>query len=326
MSERLIEFLDLLNAATDTSHILEESSRFIVKKYTLKNCLMFFDNKEAAYFTPEQPLRSVVKMLAQQAMKDNSFVLVKHPDTDVMTSGSPEVEKVKECLLAFPLVIKGKTAGAFVFVADHDLGLAVAELRVLVDRIDVALNRAQLFKEVHQSSITDALTGMYNKAYFIESLKKEVERAQRNQHPISLIFFDFDDFKKYNDTHGHVAGDELLKQLGTLVRQNIRGVDIPCRFGGEEFVVVLPETGHEHAFATAERLRNKVSEARKTTISLGVITCLNASVSGETLLKEADKALYKAKSQGKNKTVNFVIVDKALGVIDVQDASGIGKL
>jgi diguanylate cyclase (GGDEF)-like protein len=138
--------------------------------------------------------------------------------------------------------------------------------------------------------------------------------------------FDFDNFKELNDTQGHVEGDKLLQQLGELLRASIRAIDIPARYGGEEFTIILPETQHDHAHSFAERLRETVQDKFPTTISIGIATCLNASVSPETLLKEADKALYVAKRNGKNQTRSFLIIDKALGVIDVQQAGGFGKV
>lgn len=325
MSEQLISFLDLLNAAMDASRIVEESCAFLVKQFKLANCAVFFARKEHSYFTLNKELASTARVIADQAVRDNAFVLVRNPATDPLTSKLSGAKQFSQCLLAFPLLVKKRGAGALVLVAERDLSPEVSKISVLVKRISVALARAKLFSEVQQNSFTDALTGLYNKAYFVSSLKNEVERAKRTSRPISLLFFDFDNFKEYNDTHGHVAGDELLRQVGMIVKQNVRAIDVPCRFGGEEFAVVLPETTHEQAFATAERLRNSVQKNCNTSISVGAITCLNASAPPETLLKEADNALYKAKKQGKNRTVSFIMVDKALGVIDVNDASNLGR-
>jgi len=197
---------------------------------------------------------------------------------------------------------------------------------LLLEKLSIALGRAQRFQDVQHSAMTDALTGLYNKAYFLEALKNEVARSQRSQRPISLLLFDLDNFKEYNDSYGHPKGDELLKQLGEVIRANARTLDIASRYGGEEFAIILPETGHDAAFAIAERLRKAVQDTCPTTVSIGVCTCVNASASPETLLNEADKALYVAKRNGKNQTRNFLIIDKALGVIDVQDAAGIGKV
>jgi diguanylate cyclase (GGDEF)-like protein len=196
---------------------------------------------------------------------------------------------------------------------------------LLLEKLSVALGRAHRFQSAQYSAMTDALTGLYNKAYFLESLKNEIARSARSQRPISLVMFDFDNFKELNDTQGHVEGDRLLQQIGELLRASIRAIDIPARYGGEEFVIILPETAHDHAYSFAERLRATVQDKFPTTISIGIATCLNASVSPETLLNEADKALYVSKRNGKNQTRNFLIIDKALGVIDVQQAGGFGK-
>jgi len=149
------------------------------------------------------------------------------------------------------------------------------------------------------------------------------KKGKRNQKPLSLVMFDFDNFKELNDTHGHIEGDRILKEIGRLLKEQIRSMDIPCRYGGEEFTVILPETAQDDAFSIAERLRKSVEDAFSglTTVSLGVITCMNSSIDANTMIKQADAALYKAKSLGKNRTVNFVVIDKSIAPIDIQEAS-----
>lgn len=161
-------------------------------------------------------------------------------------------------------------------------------------------------------AVTDELTGLFNRRYMESHLSTQIDLAIANGKPMSLILFDLDHFKVINDTHGHEAGDEILQQIGGIVAANVRGVDLGCRYGGEEFVVIMPGRDSETAFAIAERLRAVVADhdfqsnadlSLKVTISAGVATLEGPDDSPLHLLRRADKALYEAKDAGRNKVV-----------------------
>ncbi|EDP74082.1 GGDEF domain-containing protein [Hydrogenivirga sp. 128-5-R1-1] len=154
-------------------------------------------------------------------------------------------------------------------------------------------------------SETDRLTGLYNKGKFNEVLQREIQRAKRYKRPLSLIIFDIDHFKKINDTYGHKVGDEVLKALAKLIKKNIRKTDFAARWGGEEFVILAPETNVEGAKKLAEKLRQAVETYKfptvgKVTISLGVAQ-LEPDEKPEDFIVRADMALYKAKEGGRNR-------------------------
>jgi two-component system cell cycle response regulator len=161
-----------------------------------------------------------------------------------------------------------------------------------------------------QSAITDRLTGTYNKGYFQHYLKNELMRAERHAFPVAMLMLDLDDFKLVNDRHGHLAGDKLLREIAEILRQNIRETDFLARFGGDEFVIVMPYTQKEEAFAIAERIRMvfdthpiAVSDHASLSISMSM-GVTDVAVGNDTLLDvihKADKALYAAKFDGKNK-------------------------
>ena len=162
-------------------------------------------------------------------------------------------------------------------------------------------------------SLTDELTGLCNKRALMERLAEEGALAAREGRPLSLILLDLDDFKAVNDTHGHAFGDLVLKALADSVRGSIRGTDIPCRFGGEEFVIIMPMEGSAEARIVAERIRERFAaaplskldgEAVNVTVSLGVAELAPAETP-EALLDRADQAMYEAKRLGKNRTVAF---------------------
>ncbi len=170
--------------------------------------------------------------------------------------------------------------------------------------------RQELEDELRALASVDGLTGINNRRHFLELCEKELDRAQRYDHPLALMMMDIDHFKRVNDTYGHAAGDEVLKQLAATCAANLRGVDILGRLGGEEFAVVLPECGIEAAYHAAERLRQTLAKievsseqgAISFTISIGVV----ARNSGEGLtaaLDRADKAMYAAKQGGRNRVV-----------------------
>ncbi|MEM9058552.1 MAG: diguanylate cyclase [Pseudomonadota bacterium] len=166
------------------------------------------------------------------------------------------------------------------------------------------LNR--FFREL---AIRDGLTGLYNHRYFHEALSGEVDRARRYERELSVLFIDVDYFKAYNDTHGHQRGDELLKELAELLQASVRETDVVARWGGEEFVIMTPETGASEAASMAETLREKVARhpfseresqpAKCITVSIGVAT-LVAGGTDQTLVFRADKAVYAAKAKGRN--------------------------
>ena len=160
----------------------------------------------------------------------------------------------------------------------------------------------QLENELKELTIKDGLTGLYNQRYFHERLQVEIERARRQDHPLSLLLFDVDRFKQYNDTKGHLEGDKVLKAIGDVVRECTREfVDIGCRYGGDEFTIILPETDVELAQQIAERIRASF-EARKfdeCTLSVGVMTYRHDSTP-QSFIRFADEMMYGAKRAGGN--------------------------
>lgn len=161
-----------------------------------------------------------------------------------------------------------------------------------------------LFDEVVRSSLQDELTGLFNRRYFDRSLAREMNRARRHEKNVALLIFDIDDFKQYNDRFGHAAGDQVLQRVGLILRETLRSEDIPCRFGGEEFVAILPETSSDQARPLIERVVARVAAAdfehTHITISGGVADFpTHGQEPGEVFL-QADRALYAAKARGKN--------------------------
>jgi len=164
-----------------------------------------------------------------------------------------------------------------------------------------------------EMAITDQLTGLHNRRYMSRHLDTLVGNARKNERPLAFVIMDIDFFKQVNDTYGHDIGDEVLKEFATRISANVRGIDLACRFGGEEFVVVMPDTDLSFAYSISERLRQSIEttpvkisrapNALKITISIGIAGLEDADASAEALLRRADQALYRAKRSGRNKVV-----------------------
>ena len=163
-------------------------------------------------------------------------------------------------------------------------------------------------EEIYRLMTIDGLTQVYNKRYFLESLERELSRSRRYRRALSLIMFDIDHFKNINDTYGHLAGDAVLKQLCGVIGSRIRQEDLLCRYGGEEFAILLPEIDHFNAKLTAEKIRRLVEQTTfsfentpiPVTICLGVASVDRDDLDAETFIKMADAQLYRAKNNGRN--------------------------
>ncbi len=175
----------------------------------------------------------------------------------------------------------------------------------------------KVFEEASHYSKCDYLTGLYNRGYFEEALQGEISRAKRYKTEFSLIFFDIDNFKRINDTVGHLGGDLALSKIADLIRTEKRGEDIAARYGGEELVLVLPSTSKSNAVIKAERIRQKISELPlsfgginfSVTMSGGIATYPHDAITAEGIIECADQALYRSKASGKNQ-INLYSSDK----------------
>ena len=182
----------------------------------------------------------------------------------------------------------------------------------MAGHIALALSNLRLSEKLRHQSIRDPLTGLFNRRYMEESLERELRRAVRNNELVALLMIDIDHFKQFNDTFGHQAGDTLLREFGTFLRQRTRGQDVACRFGGEEFVIILTASSLDGANHRAEVLREELKQLvvqhvgqvlGALSISIGVSAFPNHGSSTEELLHAADRALYRAKSEGRDRVV-----------------------
>jgi diguanylate cyclase (GGDEF)-like protein len=179
---------------------------------------------------------------------------------------------------------------------------ALREQRLARDKMKAESELRRANKRLEELSITDDLTGIYNRRNFYEKLSQEIARAGRHKRPLSLLMFDVDHFKSYNDTHGHLAGNRILERVGRIISEETREVDFGFRYGGDEFTVILPETSKENAMVVAERIRKAFEKCKfdETTLSIGIAQ-YDLQSDLDTIIRNADEAMYKAKNQGGNK-------------------------
>ncbi len=221
--------------------------------------------------------------------------------------------------LSIPLVYKNDVMGVINFAREGRSSFNsqdVKKLSLVSGQIALAIANAQLYTRTRELSVRDELTGINNRRYFQQMLQMEWKRAVRFHRDISLIMLDVDHFKQYNDSFGHLQGDKVLKRIGGLLMKNLREVDTIARFGGEEFIMLLPDTDKQGAIVVAEKVRllmeqekflnDSRGDTRRVTISVGVSTYPDDVGDMDDLIDHADIALYRAKENGRNRIECFL--------------------
>jgi len=232
------------------------------------------------------------------------------------TARCTHADGVKGTYLCIPIMAQGEALGILHFQAtEHSPSLADAELSfrtTFAGQVGLSLANIRLREALRTQSIRDPLTGLYNRRHLGEMLERETRRASRAGHGLGIMMLDLDHFKKFNDTYGHEAGDTVLREAASLLAKSVRAEDIVCRFGGEEFVIILPMADIKASQARAERIRAKVRELSivhqgqslgTVTVSVGVAALPDHGTSSKDLLEAADAALYRAKREGRDRVV-----------------------
>ncbi len=229
----------------------------------------------------------------------------------------PDVPRNARSVIAVPLIGRDRVLGALLLYSVSPSAFSERELAYFTaigKQLSIALDNATLHRRATELSYHDPLTGLFNRRYLEEALETEVRRAGRYALPLSLNMLDIDHFKGFNDTFGHTRGDEVLRAVSQRLREQTRNADIVTRYGGEEFVVILPMTTKPHARLVAEKLRAAIAAAviadagpdgARITISVGVSTFPEDSSTATGLLQAADAALYAAKDRGRNRVEAF---------------------
>lgn len=232
-----------------------------------------------------------------------------HKDIRFSSEADSKTAFTTKSLMAVPIIVDGVVIGVMEAInkcddtcfSKYDLDL----LEKLSSQAAIAIKNAQMY----EMAITDGLTRLFIHRYFQKRLSEEFNRAQRYDHDLAIIMFDIDHFKRFNDNYGHQMGDEVLKKTAQVLAENCRSSDLPCRYGGEEMAVILPEADIEGALAFAEKMRTLIEEMElefqgnkvQITVSGGVASlCANAPTSKAEFIQMADQALYYSKEMGRN--------------------------
>lgn len=255
--------------------------------------------------------------LTHQILAEGEILVVGDCSGDPLCKNSLLQQEGIRSLVAVPLKVQQKNVGILYlddFLPRNFAAEQLHLLSVLGSFASMSIDNARLHREMCHLASTDGLTGLYNHRIFSQMLKEELSRALRYRLPLSLVIFDVDDFKRFNDTYGHPDGDRVLLAVAEILRETLRNCDIPFRYGGEEFIALLPETGRDAAVLVAERIRQEIEIASRrhlpediphgVTVSVGVAAFPGDAETADKLLKVADGLLYRAKKHGKN-TVYF---------------------
>ncbi len=215
--------------------------------------------------------------------------------------------------MCVPMMAQGEAIGLLHLSLSHPGRLSEAKQRLVMtvaEHIALSLANLKLQDTLRGQSIRDPLTGLFNRRYMEESLDREMRRAVRGRHPVGIIMLDIDHFKAFNDTFGHEAGDALLREVGQILQRSIRGEDIACRYGGEEFTLILPEASLPDAAQRAEQIREAIRDLDvhyrhqplgRVTVSLGVAIFPDHGPRADAVIRAADAALYQAKAAGRDR-------------------------
>ncbi|TSJ88155.1 GGDEF domain-containing protein [Chitinimonas sp. BJB300] len=221
-----------------------------------------------------------------------------------------------DAYLCLPLMAGGEPVGILYLeagtaeVADAFPPELLQVANTLTEQVALAVTNMNLRENLRRQSIVDALTGLYNRRFLNETLERELVRANRQNTPLSLVMLDVDHFKRFNDNHGHEAGDQVLRHIAQLLLKSLRGSDLACRFGGEELTLIMPETDQVAALAKCELLREQIAQLTvrvggvvlpAVTISMGLAVYPRDGEQADTLIQHADAALYRAKNDGRNR-------------------------
>jgi diguanylate cyclase (GGDEF)-like protein/putative nucleotidyltransferase with HDIG domain len=225
-------------------------------------------------------------------------------------TGDTHLKQGIRSIVYLPLMVKGEAIGSLVVASSQPNAYTPGQVHLLeslASQIAMPVENSRLYAKAEQRARVDELTGLFNRRHFDERLGEEIDRHSRYGGMLSLIFLDLDFFKAYNDKHGHLAGDKVLARVGQLIEKSIRNIDIAFRYGGDEFAVLIPQSGVDDAFVVAERVRTKIaSEMRRKTFSIttsiGLASWPSDGVTADELINAADKALYYTKQTGGNRT------------------------
>jgi len=311
----LFEFSKEVGGAQEVDRALSACAQFVMRKFKLRNILISYNGKEVRLFNASPSEHLAEQRLIAHVKGGKSTCTVQNAQTDFLFDGIEKREVLPRVMVGFPIFSFGELCGHMIVYSEEPVNCEM--INDVVQEFGVVCARLFAFEKVQKSASEDPLTGLANRSLLQQELDKVLPELSSRQLPFSVFISDIDNFKKFNDTKGHPEGDRLLKSVADVMRLCAPKNSVSCRYGGEEFVMALPGFDQNAAKEVAEQFRKEVEKVCEATISVGVMTCANSSVSWQMCVREADRALYRAKHLGKNRVISFLMLDKSLGVIDV---------
>jgi len=331
VAQALQRQLKRLEALTDLAAVFASSLRVedglklilqgIVQHFELDRARLYLVDREKEFLRGELSVdvRGKVRTLREEtvSLEDSS-----HRFARILKGDSPDsmMKHYEERVLHVPLAVQGQKIGLLIVdnlisqetVAGEDIGL----LRSFAGQIALAVDNARLFEEVQALSLYDSLTGLPVRRYFNQRFQEELYRVERSTEPLSIAMIDVDFFKSINDSYGHQIGDQALKKIGVVINKRLRKIDFPARFGGDEILILLPQSKAEDAAKIMERLLGDIRDIRipvsfaragevRLTASIGIAAYPEDARSADDLIARADEALYWVKSKGRDGIATF---------------------
>lgn len=321
IEDRIRHFTATLSSKLDLNDLGEQALGLLMEISNAQGGALILERQGESHLlssrslsSPERVLESPAFKALTQAAKQARLNLPPEVSVDAIVTQFKPAD-----VLLTPIVNHGLTLGWCLLAAATPFPDETPRvLPLLMNGLGLALNNALLHDDLQRVAALDPLTGIYNRRFGFKRLEEELSRAERNQSPLAALIFDLDHFKRINDTFGHLAGDRVLVRTAQLARDLLREGDVILRYGGEEFVIVLPGAGLQDARNVAERVRFAISQAEipiggdqtlKVTASIGVCSTNGKQpISAEALISAADQRLYAAKASGRNR----VIADESL--------------
>ena len=310
-------YLQSVSMTKSTTELIQATAEFLIHKLKLANCTIQLADKKYRYFETTNTYEPVERIIQKQTQDTRVTNRIRSIQDDFLLEKIESTEQLPKAVFSIPLMTRTRYAGTIFCYSDEIDNKKITQAETVAKEFINNVGKLTELQEARANAQTDALTGLLNRSKLITYLEQEIKENARKGMPTSLLIFDIDDFKKYNDTYGHPAGDEVLKQ----VAEQTRKINAPTfRYGGEEFVTLLGGMDSIRTKEMAEKLREDIEKNCALTISIGCITCNNSTLTAKNMIEEADKALYRAKATGKNKVVQFIAVDKSLGIVDASKA------
>ena len=287
-------------------NLLTENKKLKTANHNLQNTL---DSIIALYDITEQICKSLDADKVFNNFREEINKYIRVNDCRFL-KGEADLSLYKDCTIV-PLNIQEELIG---YLVADGVGIGDKErFYILSQQFLLGIKRAILYQDVQELAITDSLTSIFNRRYYLERFKEEIERSRKFNYKFCCLMIDIDYFKDFNDRYGHIVGDAILRELSRTIQGNIRQIDLIGRYGGEEFSIILSETDKDAAQFAAERIRLAIQDKRirvydeelKITVSIGISTYPYDGKDIERLIDKADSALYLAKQAGRNRVCTF---------------------